>query len=137
VTVPSNVPEAVSIFVGRDADVAPVVALLERARLVALSGSGGTGKTRLPLAVAERIRDHLSGGAWFVGLAPVRDPDLVPSAIAPGLGIEEEAGRPIGDTLKAALRDRDALLVLDNFEQVAIGGVDLPGAHGVGLRTGS
>lgn len=116
---PSNLPESVSSFVGREVEVADVVDLLRRARLVTLTGPGGTGKTRLSLAVAERVRDEMPGGAWFVGLAPVFEPDLVPSVVATALGIEEEVGRPIAETVIASLRDRRALLVLDNFEQVA------------------
>ena len=115
---PSNLPEPVSSFVGRETEVEGIVDLLHTVRLVTLSGPGGTGKTRLSLAVAERLRDDLPGGAWFVELAPVLDPAFVPSAIATSLGIDEEVGRAIGETLKATLRDREALLVLDNFEQV-------------------
>jgi len=85
---------------------------------VTLTGPGGTGKTRLALQVAaERLGDH-PDGVFFVELAPITDPGLVPSAVAAALRIREAVDRPLLETLKEDLRDRSMLLVLDNFEQV-------------------
>ena len=114
----SNLPEPISTFVGRDVELSDVLGLLRSGRLVTLTGPGGSGKTRLALAAAERLTSEFPGGAWFVPLAAVEDASLVPSAVATAMSIEEEAGRPIADTLRSALQGRQMLLVLDNFEQV-------------------
>lgn len=118
---PSNLPRPISTFVGRDTELSDVLGLLRLARLVTLTGPGGSGKTRLALAAAERLTADLPDGCWFVPLAAVEDAALVPSAIATALAIEEEVGRPIADTLRASLQERQLLLVLDNFEQVVAG----------------
>jgi predicted ATPase len=83
-----------------------------------LTGVGGCGKTRLALEVAAQLVDEFEGGALFVDLAPVSDPRLVLSAIARSLDLHEEAGRTLLDSLKDRLRDRNLMLLLDNFEQV-------------------
>jgi predicted ATPase len=88
-------------------------------RLLTLTGAGGVGKTRLAIAVAGDVVDHFEDGAYFVDLAPIVDPALVPSAIAGVLEVGETAGKPLVESLVAHLRGRSALLVLDNFEQVA------------------
>src|SRR5262249_1452826 len=92
--------------------------LLGEARLVTLTGPGGTGKTRLSIEVARQVQDTFTDGAWFVPLEAISDPELVPPAIARVLGIKEEATRPQIDTLTEPLAQRRALIVLDNFEQV-------------------
>src|SRR5205807_2078404 len=79
---------------------------------------GGTGKTRLALQVAADLRDDFAEGVCFVDLAPIRDPALVAGTIAQGLGIRESAGRPLGESLKEYLREKQLLLLLDNFEQL-------------------
>src|SRR5207237_4635339 len=90
--------------------------LLDHARLVTLTGPGGAGKTRLALQVAaERLMQH-SDGVFFVELAPITETAMVPSAIAVTLHLREATDRPVLDTVTDALRDRDMLLVLDNFE---------------------
>jgi non-specific serine/threonine protein kinase len=109
-----------SSFVGREREVADVKRLLAEARLLSLIGPGGVGKTRLALEVA---RDPAGGelfadGAWFVGLAPLADAALVPQETATALGIREEAGRPVLETMQDALRPRRLLLVLDNCEHL-------------------
>jgi predicted ATPase/class 3 adenylate cyclase len=115
---PNNLPVQLTSFVGRDAEIAAVGDLLDRARLVTLTGPGGTGKTRLALQVAaERLSRH-ADGAFIVELAPISDPALVVSAIAGALGVAEASDRPLIDTVKAAVTSRDLLLVLDNFEQI-------------------
>ncbi|MBM4409125.1 MAG: adenylate/guanylate cyclase domain-containing protein [Chloroflexi bacterium] len=115
---PSNLPEPISVFVGRDAELSDVLALIRSSRLVTLTGPGGSGKTRLAIATAERLVSDLPDGVWYVPLAAVEDASLVASAVATALSIEEEAGRPLGDTLRSTLAGRQLLLVLDNFEQV-------------------
>jgi predicted ATPase len=114
------IPSPVSALVGRDADVAEVTRMLTapEARLVVLTGVGGAGKTRLALAVAERIQEQWADGAAFVDLSPVTDPRLVPDAIASALGLVGHGRERPLDTLQRRLARRQMLLVLDNFEQV-------------------
>ena len=116
---PNNLPPQLTTFVGR-AEVDSAVALLDRTRLLTLTGPGGTGKTRLSLALAGDCVDRYPDGTWFVPLASVSDPDLVASAIAASIGLLAPQRPPI-DRVKDHLRDRTALLVLDNFEQVVAG----------------
>jgi predicted ATPase/class 3 adenylate cyclase len=115
---PNNLPAQLSSFVGRDEAIGAVHAALDAGRLVTLTGPGGSGKTRLALEVAAGRLDQHADGVFFVELAPISDPDLVPAAIAAVVGIRESAGRPLRETLAEGLRDRQTLLVLDNFEQV-------------------
>ncbi len=117
---PHNLPLQPTPLVGREREVAEVVDLLRRAeiRLVTLTGPGGTGKTRLALQVAADVLDAFMDGVWFVDLAALTDPTLVPGAIAGVLGVREDGGRALTDTLADFLRDRHLLLVLDNLEQV-------------------
>ena len=88
-------------------------------RLVTLTGPGGTGKTRLALAVAAELERELAGGARFVGLAALTDPELVGPTIARALEVAERPGEPLEHVLADALRDRELLVVLDNCERVA------------------
>ena len=115
---PNNLPTQLTSFVGREREVAEVVRLMETARLVTLTGPGGTGKTRLSLQVAAETAGGQADGATFVALAPIADPDLVASALATTLGLPDAGRRPLRDRLVDYLRDRQHLLVLDNFEQV-------------------
>jgi non-specific serine/threonine protein kinase len=91
-------------------------------RLLTLTGPGGVGKTRLAIAVAQSVADAFAAGVGFVPLAALRDPALVAPTIAKALGIQDMAGRPVVDVVRMALRDRELLLVLDNFEQVTAAG---------------
>jgi predicted ATPase/class 3 adenylate cyclase len=119
---PNNLPVQLTSFVGREAEIVAVGELVERARLVVLTGPGGTGKTRLALQVAAERLTRYADGAFFVELAPINDPGLVASAIASALGIRETADRGLIDALKDEMRDKERLVVLDNFEQVTDAG---------------
>src|SRR5215218_534671 len=119
---PGNLPVQLSSFVGRESEIAEVERLLDQTRLLTLTGPGGSGKSRLALAVAADLLLRFRDGAWFVDLAPVTDPALVLSAVANALGVPEAADRPILDGVKEHLRDRELLCVIDNFEQVAEAG---------------
>jgi predicted ATPase/class 3 adenylate cyclase len=117
---PNNLPAQPTPLIGREKEAEAVVALLHRpdARLVTLTGPGGTGKTRLALQVAADTLDDFPDGVWFVNLAPITDPTLVASSIAQALGVRETGGQPLVDSLKAYLGEKRLLLLLDNFEQV-------------------
>jgi non-specific serine/threonine protein kinase len=107
-------------LIGRTAEIDAVSALLRQdgVRLVTLTGPGGVGKTRLGLAVAERLATDFADGVVFVELASIRDPELVAPTIARALGLRDLRDRTEAAGLTAFLRDREVLLVLDNFEQI-------------------
>jgi non-specific serine/threonine protein kinase len=114
----TNLPLALTSFIGRAHEQAEVRGLLGAARLVTLTGAGGAGKTRLALAVAgELVREYVDG-VWLVDLAALADPPLVASAVAAVLGLREEPRRAHLDTLIDHLKARDLLLVLDNCEHL-------------------
>jgi predicted ATPase/class 3 adenylate cyclase len=114
----NNLPVQLTSFVGREAEIRAVGELLGRNRLLTLTGPGGTGKTRLALQVAAEQLTRYADGVFFVELAPVTDEFLVPSAIAAAMSVREANDRPLLETLQEWLRDRELLLVLDNFEHV-------------------
>jgi predicted ATPase/class 3 adenylate cyclase len=114
---PNNLPTQLTSFIGRETEIATARGLLEAARLLTFTGPGGTGKTRLSLALAADVADGFPDGVTFVPLEPITDPDLVASAIAGALGLYD-GQRPPLERLVDHLRERRALLVLDNFEQV-------------------
>jgi predicted ATPase/DNA-binding SARP family transcriptional activator len=107
-------------LVGRQAELEQLVQIVRRddLRLVTATGPGGTGKTRLAIAVAESVASTFVDGVAFIPLAPIRDARLVAAAVAEPLGVQERSGRRLHDALFAHLRDRELLLILDNFEHV-------------------
>ncbi len=113
-----NLPQQLTTFVGRRREVEGIEAALAESRLLTLTGPGGTGKTRLSLQVAGEVRDAYPDGAYFVPLAPISDPALVVPTIGQALGVREDPGRTPVETVTAELRDKQVLLVLDNFEQI-------------------
>ena len=116
--IPNNLPIQVTSFIGREKEISEIKRLLTTTRLLTLTGSGGTGKTRLSLQVGAGVLDGFPDGGWFVELAPLSDPALVPLTIASVLGLREESGRPILATLLEWLRDKHLLLILDNCEHL-------------------
>jgi len=114
----NNLPAQSAHFVGRNREVAEVRRLVESARLVTLTGAGGSGKTRLGLQVAAELLDGSGDGVWLVELAPLSDPDAVASTISSVLGITSQAGRPALETLLDALVPQHMLIVLDNCEHL-------------------
>jgi predicted ATPase/DNA-binding CsgD family transcriptional regulator len=114
-----NLPAQATSFVGRAAELAELRSLLAGgSRLVTITGPGGIGKSRLALQVAAGALDDAGDGVWLAELAPVADPELVARTVAAVLGVREELGRPMADTLAEAVGDRHLLVVLDNAEHV-------------------
>lgn len=105
-------------FVGRSREIAEVAGMVKGAPVVTVTGPSGIGKTRLALEVARRLHGDYSGGVWFVDLASITDPELVPQAAASAVGLQPEPGRDPLDALCTGLRPRAALLVLDNCEHL-------------------
>jgi predicted ATPase/class 3 adenylate cyclase len=116
----NNLPTQLTSLVGREKELSEIAGLLRRpeVRLLTLTGAGGTGKTRLGLQVAADLLDEFDSGVFFVALAPISDPKLVASAIAEPLGVRESAEHTLTEALEEHLRDKELLLLLDNFEQV-------------------
>ena len=121
---PNNLPQHLTSFVGREREMAEVRRRMKENRLLTLTGPGGTGKTRLSLQFAaewldaDADHDPQQMGAWQVNLAPLVDQALVPQAVAQVLGVREEPGRPLVNTLTDTLRPKHLLLILDNCEHV-------------------
>ncbi len=115
---PGNLRAATTSFIGREAEVAELQAALKAHRLVTLTGVGGVGKTRLATEVAERLRDEFPDGIWFFELAAVTDPAAIPDAVAAVLGIIQQPGKSVSESVAAALEGRVRLLVFDNCEHV-------------------
>ena len=119
----TNLPARVTSFVGRDAEIREVTALLRTNRLVNVIGPGGAGKTSLAIEVGRGLLESFERGVWVVELAPVSDPALVVAAISDSLGLSEDASgsvqaQPATARLSVYLRNKDLLLILDNCEHV-------------------
>jgi predicted ATPase/class 3 adenylate cyclase len=117
-TIPNNLPVQLTSFVGREKEIAEVKHQLNTHRLVTLTGSGGTGKTRLSLQVAAEVLDHFTHGVWFVELAPLTDPELVPQIILSTIGISEQPSKAQIEILKEYLHGKNIMIVLDNCEHL-------------------
>jgi predicted ATPase/class 3 adenylate cyclase len=124
-TSPGNLRPAATSFIGRESEVAEVQAALHQHRLVTLTGVGGVGKTRLATEVAARIADEFPDGVWFFELAAVTDPAAVPDAVAAVLGITQQPGKSVSESVATALEGRTRLLVFDNCEHVLDAATDL------------
>jgi len=114
----NNLPLQLSSFVGREREMANVESLLAAHRLVTLTGPGGSGKTRLALAVASEAAQDFENGTYLVELASLADPDLISQAVASVLGVRESPGTPLVDSLHAHIGPREILLILDNCEHL-------------------
>jgi predicted ATPase/DNA-binding SARP family transcriptional activator len=117
---PGWLPAETTSFIGRESELATIEELLGLSRLLTLTGPGGSGKTRLALKAGQQASGRYSGGVWLVELAPVARPDLVAAAAASALGVREDPGRPLAETIAAQLRAEagEALLIIDNCEHV-------------------
>lgn len=118
VALPQRLPTQLTSFVGRGRELGRVRDLLTTTRLLTLTGAGGIGKTRLALEVVGTLAASYPDGVVLVELAALSNPALVPQAVALAVGVIEQAGRPLAQTLAGALRTRELLLVLDNCEQL-------------------
>jgi predicted ATPase/DNA-binding SARP family transcriptional activator len=114
----NNLPLAHTTFVGREREKLEVKRHLARTSLLTLTGTGGCGKTRLALEVARDLVGAYPDGVWLVELAPLSDPTLLPQAVASTLGVREQPGRPLLETLEDTLRPKKTLLVVDNCEHL-------------------
>jgi predicted ATPase/class 3 adenylate cyclase len=114
----NNLPAQLSSFIGRATQLGEVRELVKDSRLVTLTGAGGSGKTRLALQVGAELLDGSGEGVWFVDLAPVSEPGLVSSTVAQAIGVREEPGRAVSETLVEAVGDRYLLILLDNCEHL-------------------
>ncbi len=117
----AGLPSPLNPFIGRAKERTELRDTLRAHRQVTAVGPGGVGKTRLALAVAADLAGDFEDGVWFVDLVPVTDPAMVGSAVAAALGLGEQQGRGIDESVLAALADRHALLVLDNCEHLSDG----------------
>ena len=114
----NNLPVQLTSFIGREKEMKEVQRLLEATHLLTLTGSGGCGKTRLALQVAAELVEDYADGVWLVELAALSDPALMPQAVATSLGLREEPGRPLTQTVTDYLFPKSALLLLDNCEHL-------------------
>jgi predicted ATPase/DNA-binding XRE family transcriptional regulator len=114
----TNLPAALTTFIGREKEQAAVIHLIAKHRLVTLTGSGGVGKTRLSIKVGEQIVGNYVDGVWLVQLATILDPLLVSRTTAIALGLRAKSRRPVIDILCDYLREKNLLIILDNCEQL-------------------
>ena len=111
-------PRQFTSFIGRGPQLIEVGKLLAHNRLVTLTGAGGSGKTRLGVELANQVAGDYAEGVWYVDLAPITDPAMVPVAVARALGLPDQPGHSTMDTLLRFVRDRKLLVVLDNCEHL-------------------
>jgi predicted ATPase len=122
---PGNLRPAATCLIGREPELDDVQAAVRAHRLVTLTGVGGVGKTRLSLEVASRLADEFPDGVWLFELAAVADPGAVPDAVAAVLGIIQQPGKTVSESVAAALEGRVRLMVIDNCEHVLNAAADL------------
>jgi predicted ATPase/DNA-binding winged helix-turn-helix (wHTH) protein len=115
---PTNLAEPIAELIGREDEIGEVLSLAAAHRLVTLTGAGGIGKTRLAVAVAQRLLSRYADGVWLIELAPLADPALVPAAVAAALGLKFPTGEVTAERVAQALAAKQLLLVLDNCEHV-------------------
>ena len=138
-TSPGNLRPAITSFIGRESEVAEIEAAVRAHRLVTLTGVGGVGKTRLALEVAAEIVDEFPDGVWVFELAAIADAGAVPDAVAAVLGVTQQPGKSVSESVVSALEGRVRLLVFDNCEHVldAAAGPHRGNSHRVLEREGS
>jgi predicted ATPase len=124
-TAPGNLRPATTSLVGRESDVEAITTAVRSRRLVTLTGVGGVGKTRLVLEVAAELADEFPDGVWLFELAAVTDPAAVPDAVAAVLGVTQQPGKTVSESVATALEGRVRLLVIDNCEHVLDAAADL------------
>jgi predicted ATPase/class 3 adenylate cyclase len=124
-TTPGNLRPATTSLIGRESEVTEIEAAVKAHRLVTLTGVGGVGKTRLAVEVAGWLADEFPDGVWFFELAAVTDPAAIPDAVAAVLGITQQPGKTLSESVAAALEGRLRLLVFDNCEHVLDAAADL------------
>ena len=115
---PNNLPAQLTSFIGREKEIRDATQMLKQSRLLTLTGSGGTGKTRLSLQVASNILKQFKDGVWLIELAPISEPALVPNTAANVLRLRVEDSRPLMDVVVDWLRDKETLFILDNCEHL-------------------
>lgn len=115
---PNNLPVQLTSFIGRENEIAELKQEINQHRLVTLTGTGGTGKTRLSLQVAADLIEEFDQGVWFIELAPLTDPNLIAQTILSSIGIQEHRGRNSIEILKEYLHDKKSLILLDNCEHL-------------------
>ena len=116
--VSQRLPAQLTSFVGRESELAQLRELLAENRLVTLTGAGGVGKTRLAVQIAAQLTSDFADGVWYVDLAPITDPDIVPTAVARALELPDQPGRSTMETLTRFVANRQILMVLDNCEHL-------------------
>ena len=120
-----RLPVQLTSFVGREAEMKGIREALADNRLVTLTGAGGAGKTRLAVQVAAELATDFADGVWYVDLAPITDPEVVPVTVARALGLLDQPGEPTIDLLRRSIRDRRMLMLLDNCEHLLDASADL------------
>ena len=124
-TNPGNLRPATTSLIGRESEVGEIEAAVKTHRLVTLTGVGGVGKTRLAVEVAARLADEFPDGVWVFELATVTDPAVVPDAVAAVLGITQQPGKTVSESVATALEGRVRLLMFDNCEHILDAAADL------------
>jgi len=113
-----RLPTQLTSFIGRQAEIKGIRAALGDNRLVTLTGAGGAGKTRLAVQIAANTSTEFADGVWYVDLAPITDPEVIPVTVARALGLPDHPGLPTMDVLLRFIRDRQMLMLLDNCEHL-------------------